>query len=186
MTSGDVTIALSSLLSITGIWLLLFWLYRDYCVDKFRQEMFALRDELFDLGRAGTVSYSHPAYGLLRSTMNGFIRFGHRFTLLHALAITLIARERVDEKAEDSFPARWEKSTRDLSPEALEVLRRYRMRMHVLVLKHVLRSSPILVASIVAPLAGWVALRLCLGELLRIFRSPLDGIDSAALAEGQA
>jgi hypothetical protein len=185
MSLSNVAVALTSLVSIAGLWILLFWLYRDYCVDKFRQDMFALRDELFDAAANGQLAFDSTAYGVLRRTMNGFIRFAHRFTLLQALLLVGIARDGIEHGA-DSFAARWDRATRDLSPAANEIVLRYRMRMNVLVLKYVLLSSPILLLTVVIPLVGWIALRLCLTELLRILRSPLDGLDSAAMAEGQA
>ena len=185
MTANEVTTALSSLFSIAGIWWILFWLYRDYAVDQFRQDMVALRDELFDAAMGKSIEFSHPAYGLLRSTMNGFIRFGHRFTLTNALVIAFVGRGHIDEEEERSFPARWRKATSEISPETRLLLDRYRLRMHVLVLSHMLRSSPILVASVVVPLLAKVAVEHFLTEVLRVLRSPLDGIDSAALVEGQ-
>ena len=82
MTEIQLATALTSCLSLAGLWVLLFKLYPDYCVDRFRQDMFDLRADLFDDGQ---IARGHPAYRLLRQTMNGFIRFGHRVNLLHAM-----------------------------------------------------------------------------------------------------
>ncbi len=76
----DPSLMLFSVASLAGLVVLYFWLYRDYRIDLFRQRLFALRDELFDLARSGAISFDDRAYGLLRSTLNGFIRFGHRLT----------------------------------------------------------------------------------------------------------
>jgi hypothetical protein len=185
MSEMTMTTALASLVSIAGLWILLFWLYRDYCVDKFRQDMFALRDELFDAARDGAVDFQHPAYGILRHTMNGFIRFAHRFTLLEALLMVAITKEGEEENI-DSFPTRWRQATQALPSETSELLFRYRMRMNMLVLRYLVVSSPIIVLTIVLPILGWLILRLCMTQLLNILRTPLDGLDSAAMAEGQA
>lgn len=186
MSTFEMTAALPSLLSLAGIWILLFWLYRDYCVDKFRQDMFAIRDELFDAARSGQLRFDHPAYGVLRSTMNGFIRFAHRFTLLQALLMVAIAKESIELETSDSFPIRWKTAIADLDGEALKLMTRYRLRMNLLVIRYVLVSSPILLLTLVVPLAGWLALRLWMSQLLNALRAPLDGLDSAAMAEGQA
>jgi hypothetical protein len=180
------TTALATLASIAGLWIMLFWLYRDYSVDRFRQEMFALRDELFEEAMASAVGFSHPAYGVLRSTMNCFIRFAHRFTLLHALLLLAATGREDTQRTADTFPARWQDAIENLSEEQRRSLTKYRLRMNVLVLQHLVRSSPILVMTIVFPVAAWIAIRVFLGQLLRLLRSPLDGIDSAALAEGQS
>src|SRR5688572_24898474 len=84
--------ALLSLTYLVGIWILLFWLYRDYRIDSFRQSMFRLRDRLFDEAALGRIDFAHPAYGSLRITMNGFIRSGHRSSLLHCLAFVIAVR----------------------------------------------------------------------------------------------
>jgi hypothetical protein len=183
---GGTATELASLISIAGVWLILFWLYRDYCVDRFRQDMFALRDELFDAAADGGISFNHPAYGLLRNTMNGFIRFAHRFTLLQALMMITIAKESVAQGTEESFPARWQSTTQDLPDGTVKSLAHFRFRMNVLVVKYVLVSSPIVLLTILLPLIGWITVRLCLTQLVSALKSPLDGLDSAAMAEGRA
>lgn len=79
------TITLSSVISLALGWVLLFWLYPSYNTDRFRQSMFALRDRLFDEARGGTISFEHPAYRLLRMTINGFMRYAHRMSGLNFL-----------------------------------------------------------------------------------------------------
>ena len=58
--------ALSTTLSLIALWALFHWLYRDYRVDLFRQRMFALRDQLFDIAASGRIAFDDPAYGKLR------------------------------------------------------------------------------------------------------------------------
>jgi hypothetical protein len=43
-------------------------------LDRFRQDVFGLRDELWDFAASGQISFDDPAYRLLRQLMNGFIR----------------------------------------------------------------------------------------------------------------
>jgi|SRR5882672_2427141 len=73
--------AVGTTLSLIGLWALFHWLYRDYRVDLFRQRMFALRDELFDMAASGRIAFDNPAYGKLRDMLNGYIRFAHRVSL---------------------------------------------------------------------------------------------------------
>ena len=73
--------ALSTTLSLLALWALFHWLYRDYRVDLFRQRMFTLRDQLFDIAASGRIAFDDPAYGKLRSMINGYIRFAHRINL---------------------------------------------------------------------------------------------------------
>src|SRR5438552_13935668 len=86
---SPLTVVVTSL-SLMGLWILFFWLYRDYRVDLFRQRMFELRDELFELGRVDEIAFHHQAYGLLRTTINGYIRFAHRISFL---SVVLVLRD---------------------------------------------------------------------------------------------
>src|SRR5437764_8172462 len=132
MTPGSLSVAISTLLSILGIWILLFWLYRDLVTDSFRQEMFALRDELFDAADEGVIDFNHPAYGLLRSTMNGFIRFTHRMTLLDVLLLSIAARNSDMLSKENSFSNRLAKELNTLDSETAKTLKSFHNRMNVM------------------------------------------------------
>jgi hypothetical protein len=183
MNATQVVTAICSLISLAGIWTILFWLYRDYRTDQFRQAMFTLRDELFDAAADRKIEFDHPAYCLLRKVMNGFIRFGHRFTLLQAL-LMVITTSTESLNGEDSFHVRWEGAVRDLDKETLSILAGVRMKMNILVLRHAVLGSPFLLVSVIAPVAGWFAIKFCLAAVLRVLRTPLDGLDSVALEEG--
>jgi hypothetical protein len=177
--------ALISVASLLGLWFLVFLLYRDYSVDKFRQEMFALRDSLFDEANRGLVPFSHPSYGLLRSTMNGFIRFGHRLGFGQLLFASWMASDTDPNEMPNSFSKNWEASLDDLSPEQRDRLQYYFLRMNLLVVGHALLRSPIVLVTIVLPVALWLAVRLSTARFLRALSRPIDSIDSAAFANGQ-
>jgi len=186
MTShNELSTILASLVSILGLWCLLFWLYRDYCVDRFRQKMFALRDDLFDAAAGGLFPFDHPAYGLLRSTMNGFIRFGHRLTLLQVVLFTLSSVQEVKQAGNDEFSETWEKALKSLTPEQARAIKEFEARMHLSVFEHLVIGSPILVVTIVVPLLGWLAARFCLAWVLKSLSDPFGRLDSAAMAYGQ-
>ena len=111
--------ALPSLISLAGLWWFLFWPYRDLRVDKFRQEMFALRDELFDYaGSSAQLSFDDTSYGILRSAINGFIRHGHRFTLWQTLATLVFFRDGVHNPPDGDFRGAWNQAVMGCSPEA--------------------------------------------------------------------
>lgn len=73
------------LLAALGISYLYFWAFRQYRIDKFRQNVFAVRDDLFIYAAEGHIDFNHPAYTTLRSVMNGYIRFSHRISFLHLI-----------------------------------------------------------------------------------------------------
>src|SRR4051812_4242677 len=61
--------------------------WRRYRLDLFRQRLFALRDELFDIAATGDLRFNDYAYGGLRRLLNNTIRFGHRVNSMQLLVV---------------------------------------------------------------------------------------------------
>jgi hypothetical protein len=133
--------AVLSMISILALCYLIFWLFRRTGVARFRQEMFFLRDGLFDEARDGLIDFNHPAYGYLRMTMNGFIRFGHRLTLWQLL-FTWLLIGKPDTTRLLGTKSSWAYVSRDLNGPVLKRLNEYRSRMAFIVVKHLLLSFP--------------------------------------------
>jgi hypothetical protein len=186
--SSTAYAALSSLFSLLGLCWLIFWLYRDYETDRFRQEMFCLRDSLFDAAHAGKIAFDHPAYGTTRRLMNGFIRKAHTMSLLHLVVFLILSRRRPIPKIANRFEGRWARDSKDLDPCMRDLIEGYRQRMHVLVFKHLVLSSPILLIAIlltiVLPIVFWVAWRVWTARLLAHLADLFRPIDAAAAAIG--
>ena len=122
--------ALSSLLSILGLVYLVFWCYRALCRDMFRQSMFELRDELFDYALEGHIDFNHPAYGVLRNTMNGYIRFAHHLTAWQGIILALLwFRLDTSSLKERTFEYIWPRATANLTPEVKSHIEQLRRRM---------------------------------------------------------
>lgn len=71
---------------------LVLFLWREHRVDAFRQRMFEIRDELFDFAAEGNISFDDPAYGSLRSLLNGYIRFAHKMSLTRTFGMNCLRR----------------------------------------------------------------------------------------------
>ncbi len=178
-------LALYSLISLGALVIFIFWLNRDYSVDSFRQQMFALRDSLFDEAADGNVEFQSPAYGMLRSTMNGLIRFGHRLSLPHVIAVSFAIEKHMKEVEHSSFSDRFEENTNTLNAEQKAMLNSYRMKMNIILVRHLVLSSPLLLITVIVPLMVSVSANLIIGRVVRAFRLPIDKLDSLALAEGE-
>jgi len=74
-------IVLKSALGLAGVWIFLFYFWRDYRLDAFREHVFSLRDRLFLFAAQDGISFEHPAYRILRNRANIAIRYAHEFTL---------------------------------------------------------------------------------------------------------
>lgn len=184
MTPAEAITGISSGISILGLIILIFWLYRNYRIDTFRQQMFALRDEVFDYVEESGVGFETRAYGVLRTTMNGYIRFAHRISLLHLLLFAVVTRHEIDPDSR-SFEAIWTEATNAVPKQIAEKLDAYRERLNMLVVKHLVLNSPVLVAMVIPALVGFVLADYCVTWLSKVLRPELDGIDVAAFAYGQ-
>jgi len=175
--------ALSSLVSLMGLWYLLVWLLRDYRVDRFRQETFALRDAFFDEALAQRIDFNHPAYGLMRMLMNGFIRFGHRLTMAQVLLVDVLVPDALlRETSSLSFAARWDRATADLPGPARTMVEDYRLRLNIIVLQHLILSPVVFVT--LAPFVAARLAKLYVARLLAAFKRPIQEIDTIAVTLG--
>ncbi len=170
------------LISLAFLVVLLFWLYRDYRVDKFRQDLFVLRDSFFDQAANDKLDFSDPAYIMLRSTMNGAIQFAHRFNLLQIiLFIALMDRNNIHS----SFHENFETALSELSEEQKEMVKAYRIRFNLIMMEHVIMTSPLLIITVVIPVGFLLKAKNHVAGMLNTFQSPLEKIDNLAWLTGR-
>lgn len=129
-----------SAIALVGLAFLL-ELFRQQEIDRFRQRMFELRDALFLDAANGLIDFDHPAYGELRTTMNGFIRFAHRLSIWHALIGTALSPGWGQEEGRQAVEE-WKRRTRDLDENQRKRLDGYRLRMLLLIFQHFARVVP--------------------------------------------
>ncbi|MSO24129.1 MAG: hypothetical protein EXQ58_12975 [Acidobacteria bacterium] len=169
---------ISNLISITILFWMAFWLYRDYCIDALRHELFVLRDDLFDRAMDSELSFQSDAYITLRGQINGLIRFAHTIGVLQMIVFNdLVPRPEV------SFAEVFESSLKKLDGYTADRLKEIKGKVDHLILKHLLLSSPLLLVTVVSPIVSAIALKLCVQQVTDCFRKPIDKLNSAALAE---
>jgi hypothetical protein len=173
---------LTTAVSLSGLLWLVFWLYQDYCVDSFRQKIFELRDGLFDLAADGQIDFDNPAYGMMRRTMNGFIRFGHRLSFPGLLIFVFLQRSKTEGR--DAFQKEWQRNTENLDHDQKRLLSDIRQHMGGIVLRHLLLSSPVFMVTIILPVFSWLLVRYWLQQALSMFELPISRLNTAAMAVG--
>lgn len=170
--------AVFTLLSLALLWMLL-WFYVEYTIDSFRQKVFTLRDEMFDMASSGKIPFNHKAYGRLRSTMNGSIRFAEEISLARLFLVILcnlknkIQREKFSEK----FSAEVE----NLPLEQKNIFQCYYNRFSQLLVTQLIANSPLTVVLLVVPFMLYLLFR----TMSSWFRMPLDEVQSLAYAAGR-
>lgn len=73
--------ALVTLLVGGALLWLLYGPWQWICTDVARQILFEKRDQLFDLARAGELSFNSPEYRQVRKSLETLIRFAHQLSL---------------------------------------------------------------------------------------------------------
>jgi hypothetical protein len=149
MTSEQVSIiAQSTIASAVLLWMLLSCL-PALRLDIFRQKMFVVRDELFDYAAAGNIDFNHPAYRLLRKSMNGFLRYGHRLSLFQ-LIITWFRWHFADEKPVSLWSKQWKEALSSIENEDVKTrLMQFQSDSMNLVIGRIVTGSPVILAVLV-------------------------------------
>lgn len=91
MNTTEATTALFSLISLAIVWKLIDMWYH-YRVAAIREELFEMRDVLFDVAMRNDYLFNHPSYVRLRQTINICIRFAHKFTGSRLVGLLLMRK----------------------------------------------------------------------------------------------
>jgi hypothetical protein len=187
MSEIEVAAALLSLSVMAAIWALLFYGFGRFRVDLTRQRLFQLRHELFAYAAAGNIEFDNPAYGILRLTINGFIRFADRTGLLTIGLAHLVFQTEDGRLLENHLHERWHDANRGLPFPVKRRMLEFRNRMHMILIEHLLITP--LGIVLVAPIITLFAVRLLRGRVgrsvRRLFEPALTHADSAALIEAE-
>ncbi len=83
---------LASLITLGLGYFFFYVVWQRYVVDVTRQQLFELRDQLFDLAAEGKLSYQSEVYRSLRSFFNASIRFAHQADWVHIVVFYVAAK----------------------------------------------------------------------------------------------
>jgi len=152
MNAAELNVLITSLLSLIVLMLLIFWLWPQQRIDLFRQQMFAIRDELWDFAAAENLSFDDPAHALLRQLMNGFIRYAHNLTPYRIL-LSFLQWKYIGEPA-GQWTSSWNKAVKQLPNEDTQkALQQFHSRAMDLVLGQILLSPGMLtICLLLAPI----------------------------------
>jgi hypothetical protein len=148
MTSQQLSMVIQSAVAFAFLLWMLIVCVPSQRLDAFRQRMFIVRDQLFDYARAGNISFEHPAYRLLRKSMNGFIRYGHRLSFFQ-LCITFCRWHFAEEKPVSLWHEQWKPALESIDDENVrQALLKFQLESMGIVLGRVVTGSPILLVVV--------------------------------------
>jgi len=149
MENSQGFIMISSLISIGGILYIFAWRYRILVMEAFRQSLFELRDRVFDFAASGSIPFDHPAYTMLRTTINGGIRVGHREAAWHAMVSMAFLSSEDTKMIFARHDEKWKQVVKDLTPEVQAEIKKFRDRMGFLASFYFHLASPLAVFLLV-------------------------------------
>jgi hypothetical protein len=134
--------AIQLTLALLLLWIAIFVFWRNYRIDKFRDDLFALRNELFDYAAKGGISFDETAYGTLRNTINGLLRYAERISFMHTVLANTVQRLRPSPVYAKMFQ-RWTLALNRLEEPQRDAIQRFNARLNRLLIRHVVTSSPL-------------------------------------------
>ncbi|MDA3919647.1 MAG: hypothetical protein PF501_03020 [Salinisphaera sp.] len=140
MTHEQLAIALQSALGIALWCAFLFWLYPHYRIEEFRQRVFELRQKMFREAAAGRIDFNDPAYGMLRTTMNGMLGYAHELSVW----VLLFEATQGPKETGGDYRAAWEKNVSCLEARQQKIIRRLRSEMDFETLRFLIMRSVVL------------------------------------------
>jgi hypothetical protein len=160
----ELTAILESAIAVSLLIILLLKLWASLRLDEFRQRVFIVRDELFDFAAAGGIAFDHPAYKLLRQSMNGFIRYAHQLTWFR-LICNLIRWQLYGEEKVFTWADRWEAAVETLEDDTSKrALQQFHTRTLSLVAERLVTGSPVLIVLV----AGMVVVQLLRNQWINL------------------
>lgn len=152
MTISDAANVFQSAICIALLAAVLLKWWADARLDAFRQEMFTVRDELFDYAASGKIAFDDPAYRLLRQMMNGLIRYGHQLTLFR-FCITFVEIQLVGRDLKSKWSTKWETALANISSKKVQDdLKNFHEKSMALTATHFVFGSPVLISLLAVAL----------------------------------
>lgn len=79
-------------LAVLVLWAWYVFMYKRTRTDRLREDLFTIRDELFDYMWQHELSYDLPAYQQMRDFLNGGIRFADQLNVIPLLLLSYLTR----------------------------------------------------------------------------------------------
>jgi hypothetical protein len=126
----NVTEATTAVFSLIGIAIILKLVdvWQHYRVAAVREDLFEMRDVLFDIGQRNSYLFRHPSYVRLRQTINICIRFAHKFTGSRLVGV-LLMRQVWSSIPKDNWMETLQGLPKDVQAELMQVHKRVHFRL---------------------------------------------------------
>jgi hypothetical protein len=132
---------LAASIGAAACWILWFYFMKEQRVDAFREKLFTVRGDLFDIAARGDISFQSPSYTQLRDLINSMLRFGHRISFRTSVIARHLAAE---DLWQSSAYERWRTSLEAQPPEVRMELNAIHEHMFRAYVEHLVNGSLVL------------------------------------------
>jgi hypothetical protein len=174
--------AIASVISLGILAYFVLFLYNEHRVEHLRQDLFAIRDRLFDEAAAGRISFNSETYRATRDFLNGNIRFAHRLSVSRFFAFRLMFDGHDRSNRQSKFSMHFEAGP----PADRALCARYMQETHLRLAAHLGRSPFLVLAWIVAMAFGMLNHGYNVAAMfVQHWRKQFAALDDLAYREGQ-
>lgn len=125
------------------LWVLYYCGWRLYRIDKVRNDLFELRNELFLFAAEGRISFRDPAYFSLRRRIEALIRFAHTICFTRSVVFATLQNRFPIPELEQRYKA-WFAAVGNLPPEPRAKIQDIHERVQRAIVAQMLLNSPAL------------------------------------------
>lgn len=130
------------------VWLYFITLHKKLWMEATRQQLFAIRDNLFDQAGTSDLPFDSDGYQLMRNTLNGMIHYAHDISGSGAIVMRFMAGRSGAKDDGVRYESAYVDALKKLSPAGRKAIKDARARMHLVVASHVVHTSAVLLAGL--------------------------------------
>lgn len=137
----DITTVILNIVLLMMLWYLVFFAFRELRLDITRQRLFKIRDDIFKYAEEGNLSFDSKAYCMIRTILNGMIRFAHKASVIRMGTTIFVDQYLSDGKEAAKYEEELKDAFHDLPLDVKKELTKARIDMHITIVKHMTFSS---------------------------------------------
>ena len=119
--------------------------YKEYYLDRTREELFKIRDQLFNYASEGKIDFNEKAYGITRLQLNGMIRFIHEINIIRLIIMKITySLYRKNDKSYIKYVSECKNAIENLSDDQKRIILSATEEMHKRIIWYIFHSSLIM------------------------------------------
>ncbi len=143
------------------------FLWRPYILEKFRDDLFMVREKLFDYARTGKIEFSDEAYLLLRKRINSLLRYGHRINFTNLFVVFLFPLSSFEKYSKEHKQEFIDAIEALPNKESKELIYEIKNTVAERIIKYLFNSAPLLILLI--PVSLFIQILRDLKAFIRLF-----------------